>query len=81
MKEYIYSREKTDGKYDIENQERVDGEGEQIHLAKEIEAAFSCGCFRVICNGAECKVMFKIDPTEDQKSLLDGIVLAHKNNT
>lgn len=71
------------GAYDINNPERVDGEGNQILLAKEIEAVFVGRDFAVDCAYTVCKVIFHDEPelTPEEKTVLDQLVASHKNNT
>lgn len=76
---YIYTREKTNGIYNIDNPNRIEEEN-QIHLAKEIEAGIN-KTFKIICNDLECKIIFEEDLTEQEKMTLDTIVENHINNT
>jgi len=79
--EYVYIRSLVNGMYNIDNPERVDGEGNRIHLAKEIEAEFPDWDFNVRNNGSVCKIVYSEALTAPEKTTLDGIVIAHKNNT
>jgi len=88
MHEYFYTREHlTDGQYagswNIENPERVDIEGNQIHITKEIKDGLSLDC-RMFCNIdndiSKVKFIFTSELTPEQKSQLDTIVYNHKHN-
>jgi hypothetical protein len=77
---YNYSREIVDNLYDIDNVARVDGEGNQIYLAQEIEAALPGKNFNVVCNGADAAIIFTEDLTAEEQTTLGTIVSNHKNN-
>ncbi len=82
MAEYIFVRGTIpDGRYDIDNPLRVDAEGNQIHLAKEIEAAITGKSFKVVCSYDECKVITETDWTSEEQTTLGQVVQAHKDNT
>jgi hypothetical protein len=81
MAEYIYNREIVGGAYNIHNHERLDGELEQINLAKEVEAALPGENFRLICIDTEAKFIFENELTVGQITTLTNTVEAHKNNT
>ena len=73
-----YSREIVNGGYNIDNPLRIDGEGKQIRLAKELEEVIECG-FKVRCKESSCKII-----TDEEVSNIEeitGVVNAHKNNT
>lgn len=79
--EYEYTRTlQSDGNYDIENHDRVDGESKQIHLAKEIETALPGKTFRVCCNGTSCKACFDVALSGADETTLNGVVSDHINN-
>lgn len=77
--DYLYTREKAGGMYNIDNPNRTDLELNQIHLAKEIEAEITKN-FTIICNDGECKIVFEEALTDEEKDTLDIIVENHKNN-
>ena len=79
--DYIYTRDIIDGAYNIHNHARIDGEGEQINLAKEAEDALSGENFNLICDGTEAKFVFENTLDAGQITTLDAVVAAHKNNT
>ena len=77
---YTYIREPKNHVYNIDNPERVDGEGKQIHLSKEIEVAFPGKKFKIHSIASECKIDFEIELTAEEKIILDTTVNNHKNN-
>ena len=77
--EYIYTRNKAEGKYDINNFNRVEAEGNPIYLAKEVEQEIYKK-FKIICNLSECKIIFEEELTNQEKEALDIIVENHQNN-
>jgi hypothetical protein len=82
METYNYTRSQLpSGKYDIEHLDRIDGEGNQIYLAKEIELVLSGKKFKVICNNASCDIIFEENLTSEEKTTLDTVVANHKANT
>lgn len=81
MAEYIYTRELINGCYNINNVQRVDGEGNQIHFAKEVEDVLPGKSFKLICNDAEAKFIFTEDLSSGEQTTLANTVTAHKNNT
>jgi len=81
MAEYTYVRKKVGIGYDIENVNRVDAEGKQIKLAKEIQTAVPNKKFIVICNHLICKVVTATAWTSAQQTTLASVVAAHKANT
>lgn len=81
MFEYVFTREFVDGAYSINNSNRLDGESNQIYLAKEIETALPNKFFTLHCNGTEAKFKFKEELTVEEQNTLTSIMNAHKNNT
>ena len=82
MVEYEYSRELLpDGRFDIDNPNRVDAEGHQIFLAKEVYTALSQKPFGLICDATTATFSFEVDLTTEEKTTLDTTVSNHKNNT
>ena len=81
MSEYNYTREVVDSAYNIHSHARIDGEGEQILLSKEVEAAFPGENFRLCCNGTEAQFIFENTLDAGQIATLDALVTAHKENT
>jgi len=75
--EYIYTRDKEAGVYKVNNPDRVDGSGNQIYLAKEVEALFPNEPFTMHCNDTELKFVFNNSIT---KATLDTAVSDHQNN-
>lgn len=80
MYEYNFTRELINGRYNIENKDRVDGEGNQIYLFQEIKASFADNPFKIICNGENVKIFFQNELTTEQQSTLTTIINNHKNN-
>jgi len=82
MFEYSYTRDLVDGRYNINNEARVDGEGEQITLWSEIKAAsFASKLCGIKCSGDTAKVCTSEELTGAEQTELDTIVSDHKNNT
>ncbi len=81
MTEYIYQRELINGTWNIDNYDRVDGEGNQIHLAKEVETSIPDKVFKLCCNGSEAKFIFTTELDANEQTTLGNTVTAHKNNT
>jgi hypothetical protein len=79
---YNFTRELVNGAYDINNPQRLDGEGNQITLASEIcvipEFAQK---FNINCCLSSCNITFNFTLTSEQETQLNTIVAAHKNNT
>lgn len=78
---YTYSREIVNGYWNIDNKERVDGEGNQIYLAKEVEQNIPNEEFKMFANEDICFFDFVNELTNEQKDVLDTTVSNHKNNT
>lgn len=81
MAEYIFTRKIVNNTYNIDNVLRVDGGLNQIHLAKEVEAALPGKRFILRCNGTEAKFIFEGTLTGGQQTILGNAVTAHKDNT
>jgi hypothetical protein len=81
MVDYVYSRELVEGRYDIDNKNRVDGEGNQIHLSNEVSIALPGKLFRLVCDAGEAKFIFNTSLSPEEELVLDACVTAHKNNT
>lgn len=86
MATYNFSREIvtgiTNSGYNINNKERLDGEGNSICLYMEInEIPEFKGKFRIDCHDESCKIEFNFTLTSEQETTLNNIVTAHKNNT
>lgn len=82
MADYVYTRDLVNGSYDINNVARVDGEGNQIYLYKEIQAEGTLpNEFDIHCQTVVCTISFEETLTGEQQTTLDSIVAAHKNNT
>ena len=79
---HTYTRALVDGAFDLNHPERLDMEGDQILLAKEIEAALPGISFVVRMTGTECRVI--VDAVSDlsvgDKNTLDTVVSTHKAN-
>ena len=80
MYEYNFTRELVNGRYNIDNKERIDGEGNQIYLFKEIKTSFPTNLFKILCNGSSVKISFVNELTEPEQNILSTIVNDHKNN-
>jgi hypothetical protein len=81
MFEYNFTREIIGDCYNINNPLRVDGEGNQIWLAKEVEVALPGKKFRLFCDEAVVKFEFETELTSGEQETLSDTVDAHKNNT
>lgn len=80
--DYEFTRNLVGGSYDINNVVRVDGEGNQIYLYKEILNEGSLpNAFNINCEEASCIITFLEELTSEQETTLNNIVSAHKNNT
>ena len=80
---HVYTRTMlSNNQYNINNSERVDGEGNQIYLSKEIEASFPNKKFLVRCNHTSLKILVKEadDFTAGEKTTLDQLIQDHKDN-
>jgi len=82
MPEYIYTREQNGGgEWNIDNPARVDGEGNQIHLAKEVEIALPGKAFKLFCDETQARFVFDEALTTEEETTLGDTVAAHKANT
>jgi|GEM_PF-5638033 len=86
MSQHDFTREQLvgdpyPGAWDVNNPRRVDGEGDQIHLAFEVRSALPGKTFRMRCSGALCRFEFDQDLTAPEIATLDVTVAAHKTNT
>ena len=80
MADYTYTRELVDGRWNVDNQYRLD-DSEQIHLAKEVETALSGKIFTICCMGTEVKLSFTEALSGGEQTTLATTVQAHKDNT
>lgn len=83
--EYCYVRDmiyddSDDGHWDIDNPARVDAEGNQIYLCKEVESLFPGKHFISYCHCDCADFVFDEELTPEEKELLDTLVYNHKNN-
>jgi len=78
---YNYTRNLVNGKWDIDNKDRVDGGGNQIYLANEVETALPGKKFQLHCHHGNAKFDFESELTVPEKTTLDGVVADHQNNT
>ena len=78
---YTYTREIVNDKWDINNPVRVDEEGNQIYLAKEIESAIPEKRFKIFCEESVCDSEFQEELSGTEKTQLDVVVADHKSNT
>jgi len=76
---YTYERSIINGKYDINNPNRIDIEGNQIYLSDEITSQIS-NLYKISCNNTVCNITFKEELTKVEKDLLETILYNHKNN-
>lgn len=81
MATYSFERFYIDGRYKIDNPDRVDGEGNQIYLAQEIETTFPGRVFKVICNDTNADIIFEEDLTTEEQATLADVINAHQSNT
>lgn len=84
MFEYEYTRDQLTsgihlGLWDIDNPDRLDGEGNQIFLSNEILLGLSKNS-NIICSGTLARIIFQEELTTEEKSQLDTIVYNHKHN-
>jgi len=85
MADYEYTREQLAsgdhaGMWDINNPDRVDGEGNQILLAEEVQTALPGKQFKLNCNDGTATFTFVDSLTTEEESTLDTTVANHKNN-
>lgn len=80
MFDYFFTRELIDGRYNIDNIDRVIGEN-QLHLFTEIKTALPGNDFKIICNGSDVKISFVSELSSGDQTTLDNVITAHKNNT
>lgn len=80
MQTYTFTRELVDGSYNIDNPLRVDGEGNQIYLAKEIETALPGKSFKLKCNATQVEVIFTEVLSAEEIDDLTAVINNHKNN-
>lgn len=78
--EYIFSRVLVGGAYNINNLARVDGEGNQIYLSKEVEAALPNKQFKMFCAASEVKFCFEVELTAGEQTTLQQTIDDHENN-
>lgn len=71
----------TDGHWDIENPDRVDGGENQIYICNEIETALPGKIFRMCCVASEAKFVFDEALTSEEETTLTDTVNAHQTNT
>lgn len=80
MYDYNFTRDLVNGMYNINNIERVDGEGNQIYLFHEIQSAISNNKFNIICVGENVTISFESELSSGEQSTLNTVVSNHKNN-
>lgn len=79
--DYTYARALLgSGQWDIDNPNRVDGGGAQIHLVKEIEAALPIITFTLRCDGAVLTICCDNPLTAGEEATITGLVSSHKAN-
>ena len=82
MADYNYTRGTiANGEYDINNPDRVDGGGNQIWLANEVETALPGKSFTLYCDATEATFNFPTALSAGDETTLTTTVNAHKNNT
>jgi hypothetical protein len=77
---YLYSREVINDSWNINNPLRVDIEGNQIYLAREVSNIFPDKMFKLFCDEARVEFDFVEELTQEEKEILDTCVSNHKNN-
>jgi hypothetical protein len=91
MASYVYTRDGIVGgaynnEWDIPHPERLSTEDRSKQLENEITAdaaittALSSGC-SMACDGDTCTIYFEDTLSGTEKTALDAVVTAHKNNT
>lgn len=81
--EYIRARERIINggeSYNVNHPDRVDGGGEILTLAKELESAIPGKINKVICNGTEIKIVCSSALTAGEESTMDSTIATHKTN-
>lgn len=79
MKNFTYTRTKTNDKWNINNLNDVDIDGNSVTLYKRIYEIFPLNKFKVYLNETEAKVNFEQDLDSNEISNLNAAVLAHEN--
>lgn len=86
-REILQSPDPWAGSWDIENPNRVDGEGNQIYLEKEImnyEDEYQVkpfwGKFNTNSYSADYEIIFLFELSPEQKTIIDTFVYNHKHN-
>lgn len=77
--EYTFSRELINNSYNIDNKLRVDVNGNQIFLSKEVEGVTNKK-FEFFCDDDVAKFAFETELTPEEQTLLAEVVNNHKNN-
>jgi len=81
MYKYSYTREIINNGYNINNSERIDGQGNKIYLINEIETLLPNKIFKLFCSGNFVTIVFYDSQlTDGEKIDLDECVYNHKNN-
>lgn len=79
---YTYTREQVsqdDVSWDVNHHERIDGNGDQILLADEINSQLT-GLVCIKADGSTLTIEFESALSSGDKDTLDDIVSDHKNN-
>lgn len=71
---------RPDGRYDIDNPVRLDGEGNQIHLASEVRAVFPSLIIKVQCMNLTAKITTEVELSAEDQAVLTQVVLDHQAN-
>ena len=80
MTPYNYLRELVDGKWNINNQYRVDGNGDQIQIVEEIKTAIPGKFPNMVAKDENVTFEFAGDLSAGQHTTLTQVVNDHKNN-
>ena len=79
--DYVHARAlRGDGFYDLDNPDRVDGGGLQIHCAAEVATALPGKTFKLVCLGTTCTFQFDGTLSGAEQTTLTDTVSDHRNN-
>lgn len=81
MFSYSYTRDLVNNLYDINNVVRLDGSSNHIFVSTEVEAVLPGKTFKLVCDHGSAIFNFDEELSAGEKTILDGVVQTHKDNT
>jgi len=81
MSKHTYTRSLVNGKWNLDNELRVDGNGDKIPLFKEVKDALPGEPFKLTCEDENAEFDFTNELDSDEVITLGTVVLDHKNNS